>query len=123
MLPDALRDAGARAGALLKERGHTIAVAEGSCGGLVSAAAAPASISPTPAERPAAFGTGCAVSMRAPFTWSGVHSGCRASSSAAAPETIGAANEVPDIHMYPGATTRSGSAVGSVEPAGTGPAR
>jgi len=38
MLPDALREAGASAGALLKERGETIAVAEGSCGGLVSAA-------------------------------------------------------------------------------------
>ena len=38
MLPDALRDAGASAGALLMERSETIAVAEGSCGGLVSAA-------------------------------------------------------------------------------------
>ena len=38
MLPDALREVGAAAGALLKERGDTIAVAEGSCGGLVSAA-------------------------------------------------------------------------------------
>ena len=38
MLPDDLRAAGARAGALLKDRGETIAVAEGSCGGLVSAA-------------------------------------------------------------------------------------
>jgi len=33
-----LDDLGARAGALLKERGETIAVAEGSCGGLISAA-------------------------------------------------------------------------------------
>ena len=38
MLPDQLRDAGTRAGALLKDRGSTVAVAEGSCGGLVSAA-------------------------------------------------------------------------------------
>jgi nicotinamide-nucleotide amidase len=38
VLPDDLRAAGARAGALLRERGETVAVAEGSCGGLVSAA-------------------------------------------------------------------------------------
>jgi len=35
---DALDDLGARAGALLKARGETISVAEGSCGGLISAA-------------------------------------------------------------------------------------
>jgi hypothetical protein len=28
--------------------------------------------------------------------------------SAAAPETTAAANDVPDIHMYPGAAIRSG---------------
>ena len=33
-----LDELGARAGALLKERGETISVAEGSCGGLISAA-------------------------------------------------------------------------------------
>jgi nicotinamide-nucleotide amidase len=33
-----LDELGARAGALLKERGDTIAVAEGSCGGLISSA-------------------------------------------------------------------------------------
>lgn len=38
VLPDDLRAAGARAGELLRARGETVAVAEGSCGGLVSAA-------------------------------------------------------------------------------------
>ena len=40
-----------------------------------------------------------ALSIRAPFTWSGVQSGWRARSCAAAPATTGAANDVPDIHM------------------------
>lgn len=38
ILPDRLLAAGAACGALLRERGDTVAVAEGSCGGLVSAA-------------------------------------------------------------------------------------
>jgi PncC family amidohydrolase len=38
MLTDELIEVGAQAGALLKHRGETVAVAEGSCGGLVSAA-------------------------------------------------------------------------------------
>ena len=38
MLGDELRAAGERAGHLLRERGETVAVAEGSCGGLISAA-------------------------------------------------------------------------------------
>lgn len=37
-MTDMLDELGARAGALLKERGDSIAVAEGSCGGLISAA-------------------------------------------------------------------------------------
>ena len=37
-MTDSLDDLGARAGALLKARGDTIAVAEGSCGGLISSA-------------------------------------------------------------------------------------
>ncbi|MEA3055851.1 MAG: nicotinamide-nucleotide amidase, partial [Actinomycetota bacterium] len=37
-MTDALDDLGSRAGALLKARGETISVAEGSCGGLISAA-------------------------------------------------------------------------------------
>ena len=53
--------------------------------------------SPTPSAVPAAVGF--AVSMRAPLTWSGVQPGYLASSCAAAPETTGAANDVPDIHM------------------------
>ena len=40
---------------------------------------------------------GCAVSISAPFTWSGVQVGCAARTAAAVPETTGAANEVPDI--------------------------
>jgi len=78
---------------------------------------------PTPTESEAAAASGRAVSISAPFTWSGVHSGCSASRRAAVPATIGAAKDVPDIHMYPGATTRSGSAVGSVDPGVTGPTR
>jgi len=38
LLPDELLEAGAACGQLLKRRGETVAVAEGSCGGLVSAA-------------------------------------------------------------------------------------
>jgi PncC family amidohydrolase len=38
VLPSELTGVGAQAGALLKARGETVAVAEGSCGGLVSAA-------------------------------------------------------------------------------------
>jgi len=38
LLPDELLAAGAACGHLLKQRGETIAVAEGSCGGLISAA-------------------------------------------------------------------------------------
>ncbi len=37
-LPPALLEVGARCGALLKERGETIATGEGSCGGLMSTA-------------------------------------------------------------------------------------
>ncbi len=38
VLPQALLDAGTRCGRLLVDRGETVAVAEGSCGGLVSTA-------------------------------------------------------------------------------------
>ena len=37
--------------------------------------------------------------MMAPFTWSGVQVGFFAKIDAAIPETTGAANDVPDIHM------------------------
>lgn len=37
-LPEALRTAGATCGRLLRERGQTVAIGEGSCGGLISAA-------------------------------------------------------------------------------------
>ena len=38
MAADEVLERGGRAGALLKERGETVAVAEGSCGGLISSA-------------------------------------------------------------------------------------
>ena len=62
-----------------------------------------------------------AVTISAPFTWSGVQSGWRARICAAIPETTGAENDVPDIQMYPGATRRSGNVVASVLADGTGP--
>jgi hypothetical protein len=69
-------------------------------GGLVTAAAAAASTTPTPRAPGAVYPEGTAAfSIRAPFTWSGVHVGWSARMYAAAPETTGAANEVPDIHM------------------------
>ena len=58
--------------------------------------------------------------MRALFTWPGVHPGCSPSTASAAPETIGADSDVPDIHMYPGETMRAGAAAGSVAASGTG---
>ena len=68
-------------------------------GGLETAFAAAPSASPTPSEfvlsAPACF----AVSMSAPLTWSGPQPEWRARSCAAIPETTGAANDVPDIHM------------------------
>src|SRR3954447_13013922 len=54
-----------------------------------------ATISPTPAAAGSRM-TRRAVRMRAPFTWSGVQLGCRASICATVPETTGAANDVPD---------------------------
>src|SRR5919198_6242687 len=64
-------------------------------GGFVSAAALAASTSPTPSDQLGAA-VGFAVSISAPLTWSGVQFGCSASSTAAVPETTGAANEVPE---------------------------
>ena len=60
--------------------------------------------SPTPRAVPAAVDF--AVSMSAPLTWSGVQLGYLARSCAAAPATIGDANDVPDIHMKPEVVTR-----------------
>ena len=68
-------------------------------GGLVTAAALVASTMPTPREPGAALGVSFAESMSAPLTWSGVHSGWRASTCAAAAATTGAANEVPESSM------------------------
>src|SRR5207253_552473 len=64
-------------------------------GGSATSAAAAASTSPEPDASEVPSAVCAALSMSAPFTWSGVHVGCAASTSAAAPETTGAANEVP----------------------------
>jgi hypothetical protein len=66
-------------------------------GGSATCVAAIALTSPTPRAMPPAVG--CALSMRAPLTLSGVQSGWWAMTRAAAPETTGAEKEVPDIHM------------------------
>src|SRR5947207_4815222 len=68
-------------------------------GGLSTAAALFAVISPTPAGPPTAPLTGRVVSIRSPLTWSGVKLGCRARISAATPDTTGAANDVPESWM------------------------
>ena len=67
-------------------------------GGFVASKAAFAFSSPTPRDMLAAA-VGRAVSISAPLTLSGVQFGFLARISAAAPETIGAENDVPDIHM------------------------
>src|SRR5690242_5372351 len=90
-------------------------------GGELNDAAEAGLTSPTPDAKAGPFGTGLAVSIRAPLIWSGVQLGCRASSWAAAPATTGAANEVPESCMYPGATMWSGRCSASVELVGTGP--
>jgi hypothetical protein len=66
-------------------------------GGLVTSNAPFALTSPTPSAVPAAVGR--ALSMSAPLTLSGVQFGFLARIRAAAPETTGAENDVPDIHM------------------------
>src|SRR5712691_3001922 len=68
-------------------------------GALVSAAAPAAFSSPTPPENFVAEVSADASCISAPLTWSGVQLGCRARIWAAAPETCGAASDVPDIHM------------------------
>ena len=68
-------------------------------GGSATAAAAAARAMPTPSEPGAAAPAGSAVSISAPLTWSGDHDGCAARICEAAPATIGAAKDVPDIHM------------------------
>ena len=73
-------------------------------GGLVTAVILPPLTSPTPSVQPVAA-VADVVSISAPLTWSGVQSEWRASRSAAIPETTGAANDVPESCMYPGATT------------------
>src|SRR6266567_4736305 len=68
-------------------------------GGAVTFAAASAVSSPTPLEVPTPGLIVRAVTIRAPLTWSGVQSGWRARMSAAAPDTTGAANDVPESCM------------------------
>src|SRR5439155_21300468 len=75
--------------------------------------------SPTPREPLGAPVSGVAVSISAPFTWSGVHVGFLSMIMAAAPATIGAENDVPLSFMYPGAVTFVGRSAGSTPPAGT----
>ena len=70
---------------------------------IVDDAAASSSPIPTPGSAPRLV----APAISAPFTWSGVQSGCSASSCAAVPAAAGAENDVPDIHMYPGDTIRA----------------
>ena len=65
----------------------------------VAIAAVPLTM-PTPMAPSDVYPSGApALTISAPFTWSGVHSGWRERIVAAIPETTGAANEVPDIHM------------------------
>jgi hypothetical protein len=68
-------------------------------GALVRATAFATSTTPTPSESGAAVGVLLAVTISAPLTWSGVHVGCVARICAAAPDTIGAENEVPESWM------------------------
>ena len=68
-------------------------------GGDEALTASEAWIVPTPPASPTPAASGAAVSMRAPLTWSGVQFGCTARMFAAAPLTIGAANEVPESCM------------------------
>ena len=49
-----------------------------------------------------------ALRVRTPLTWSGVRSGWRSSTTAATPETTGAAIEVPPAGMYWPAATQVG---------------
>ena len=70
-------------------------------GGVVTVRAATTFSSPTPSDPGAAAGVALAETMSAPLTWSGVQSGCWASSIAAAPATIGAEKDVPLSCMYP----------------------
>ena len=88
-------------------------------GGRTEAAAAAALTSPTPVAIPPRRCV--AVAISAPLTSSGVQVGCSARSLAAMPLTTGAENEVPDIHIQPAPTTRSGKVCASTESFGTGP--
>src|SRR3954453_3953938 len=79
-----------------------------------------ATISPTPA------GAGSRVTLRAvrisaPFTWSGVQLGCRASICATVPETTGAANDVPDSWIRSLPTMFDAFSVVIAEPGAIGP--
>src|SRR5712691_7108557 len=59
-------------------------------GGSVTPAAPAAETIPTPRSKDGESAYGCAVTISAPLTWSGVQLGCIASRSAAAPATTGA---------------------------------
>src|SRR4051794_25170868 len=68
-------------------------------GALLTRAAPSAFSSPTPSDPSVTPFGARAVSIRAPFTWSGVKFGCRARICAAAPATAGAENDVPESWM------------------------
>src|SRR4051794_27001728 len=68
-------------------------------GGLENSTDRPALTSPTPSDMSFARGIGLAPAISAPLTWSGEKVGCRPSTSAAMPVTIGAANDVPESSM------------------------
>src|SRR4051812_41914335 len=55
-----------------------------------------------------------------PLTWSGVHSGWAWSITATAPETIGAAIEVPPARMYAPPMTHAGHSVEKALPVASG---
>src|SRR5689334_6679360 len=90
-------------------------------GGVLTAFALLTWISPTPTEPSGVPSTGLVDTISAPLTWSGVNSGCFARICAAAAEITGAANDVPESWMYPGATTLLAFSTASVDVAGTGP--
>src|SRR5262249_9745051 len=77
--------------------------------------------SPTPSDPGVAEGVGRAPSIRAPLIWSGVHDGFRARICAAIPETIGAANALPDSGVWRGPTMFAAFCTASVELIGIGP--
>jgi hypothetical protein len=88
-------------------------------GGPTTAAALVASTMPTPREPRVAAGVSFADTISAPLTWSGVHSGWRARTCAAAAATTGAANDVPESSIVLYGLTLAGRSIMSVALLGT----